>query len=284
MNILLSLLIFSSEGLASALLCPTARELALGGAGFALSCGPEAVYLNPAALRVPGNDLLFSISYGRLFLDIEHSSLFLSRRIAKVNLGLGLVNFDYGDLTFKPDYPTEDNSTIFHANDLSLILGLSASISPKGNVGLSFKYIKEYIYVYSSSARAFNFALNFLPSQSNQISLGGFDIGNSLELRNEPYGLPMRLSLGYSNTTGKFLGGIEFHYLLRSRDWALNFGEQFTLSRHFTLRGGVRYFDGPTLTGGFGLGWSWLALDYGLAYLPKNLGFSHYFGLKRSLP
>jgi len=284
MNFLFSLLIFSSEGLASALLCPTAREFAMGGAGFALGRGPEAVYLNPAALRAPGNDLLFSISYGRLFLDIEHSSLFLSRRIALVNVGLGLVNFDYGDLTFKPDYPTEDNSAKFHANDLSVVLGIAASISPKGNVGLSFKYIKEYVYIYSTDARAFNFALNFMPSQTNRISLGGFDIGNSLELKSEPYGLPMRLSLGYSNTTGRFLGGLEFHYLVRSQDWALNFGEQFALSRHFTLRGGVRYFDGLTMTGGFGLAWSWLALDYGLGYLPKNLGFSHYFGLKRNLP
>jgi hypothetical protein len=284
MNLLVSLLIFTSEGLASSLLCPTAREFAMGGAGFALARGPEAVYLNPASLSSPNRDLLFSLGYGRLYLDIEHTSLFLTRPIGFLHAGLGLVNFDYGELTFKPEYPTDDENATFNANDLSLIAGLAAAVSPKGSVGLSFKYIKEYLYVYSAGARAINFAINYEPDANNRVAIGVLDVGNSLKLKAEPFGLPMRIGLGYSNSIKRFRGGLDFGYLIRSKDWMAGLGEEFTLSRVFKIRAGARYFDGLSVTAGFGIAWSWLALDYGVARQPKDLGFSHYFGLKRNLP
>ncbi len=250
--------------------------------GFSLARGAEATFFNPANLQLTNNELHFLLSYGRVFLDIEHSSLFLAKKIMMFNLGLGLVNFDYGDMVFKPDYPTEDDNATFNANDLSFFFAAATKLSPKGNIGLSFKFIKEYIYIYSAQASAINLALNYLPTPNNTFSFGVFDIGTSLQLKDSAYSLPVRFSLGASNYTKKFLTGFDFHYLIHSKDWILNMGEELTISHMFKFRGGFRYFDGLTFNTGFGITFSWLALDYGLAYLPKRLGFSHYLSLKRN--
>ncbi len=283
MNLLLSVILFCSEGVASSLVCPTAREWGLGGAGLSFARGPDAVYFNPASLVSPDKNLGFSVSYSRIFLDIEQSALSLTKKISIFNIGVGLINFDYGDLDFKPDYPTESDSATFNANDLTILVAAATKLSPKGTIGLGFKYLRENIFIYTASARAFNLTLNYLPNQNNTLSFGAFDIGNALVLKDEPYGLPVRFGLGYNNQIKKFLTGIDCYYLIRSGDWLLSVGEEITLSQILQLRCGVRYFDGLTISGGLGLNLSWLALEYGFGYLPKNLGFSHYFGLKKIL-
>ncbi len=288
MYLWLAVIFFTNEGVASSLICPTAREAGMGNTGFSLTYGPEAVYLNPAHLQLnKSQELLFSISYGRLFLDIQHSSLFLSKRFSSFNLGLGVSNFDYGDLIFKPEYPTEEDA-VFNANDLSILGGAGFNLSNKGYGGIGIKFIKEYIQIYSAQVLAGNLALSYLPNQNLRFSLGTFDISRNMKLKNsefegEPYGLPVRFSFGCSNQWRRLLSGLDLHYLIRSKDWMLNFGEEIGLVSEFKLRWGCRYFDGLTLSGGLGISLAWLTLDYGVSYLPKGLGLNHYFTLKRNL-
>lgn len=281
MNLILTLFLVSSEGVISSIICPTAREWGLGGAGFSLARGPEAVFFNPANLGSPNNNLYFSFSYARVLLDIQQSALFVAKKMSVIDVGLGLINFDYGALDLKPDYPTEGDSMTFDANDLSLIIAASVKASAKGTAGIGFKYIREDIYIYSASAGVLNLALSYLPNQSNRVGLGIFDISSSLKMKNESFGLPVRFTFGLSNQTKKFLTGFDVHFLIRSRDWMVNAGEEFALSQVMKLRLGFRYFDGLTVNGGLGIGLPWLDLNYGFGYFPKNLGLSHYFGLAK---
>ena len=133
--------VFLNAGVTSLLMPPSPIGV---NAGFSLSRGDEALFYNPANFEV-GSAYQVQCYYNQFFLSMKSVSVSVSRRIGRLNLGLGFVNFDYGDIEWHPPYPTEDSLTTYSANDFSMFLGCATQFSRLGRVGVNFKYISENI-------------------------------------------------------------------------------------------------------------------------------------------
>jgi hypothetical protein len=237
---------------------------------FAIAGNEEAIFYNPARLKADDN---FSIncSYNRFYLGMQSVSLSLSKKINKINLGIGVVNFDYGEIEWRPDYPTVDPLIKYNAYDFALILGASVNVSSQGKFGVNLKYVTENIYVYSDYALAVDFAVAYYNSTSG-ITFGTTNFGTKMTINNEDVTLPARLSVGGFHNIGKITLSSDFHYLVNDSDFEFGIGASMPIYQRVSLSAAVNYRD--ELYPGFGvtINTGALQVKYGGSFFPKNLG------------
>ena len=155
-------------GFSSLRIIPSARECAMGGAGVISAIGPSAMYYNPA-LTAALKSFAVNINYTKWFLDTYEQSVFLTRPLPYFNLGLGLVNFNAGELEYRPDHPTENPYGEFNPVDFNFYLNLSRSAA-KMAYGISARVYYEKIYEYDVSDLEPQVACPHLPSNVKPVS------------------------------------------------------------------------------------------------------------------
>ncbi|MBA7475943.1 hypothetical protein ES705_08748 [subsurface metagenome] len=245
--------------------------------GFSVSKDAEAIFYNPANLDA-GDNYRFWCSYNRFYVSTQSVSLALAKRIKSVALGIAFINFDYGDIEWHPDYPTEDTLTYYSGNDFSIVLGGSARISPQGKIGLNLKYISENIYLYSGCAFAFDIAFSYGSSKSG-ISFGASNFGTKLTLKNEEVNLPARISLGGFYRLKKLIASVDVHHLVNYGKMEFGFGLGFPICKIADLNGALHYRE--ALYPGFGLELKpgKLTIKYAGSFYPKDLGMINSMGI-----
>ncbi len=186
-------------------------------AGFSNADQTEAIFYNPSQFKA-GDKYMLWCSYNRFYLDMYSVSMAISKKFGPIGIGIGFVNFDYGEIEWHPDYPTEDPLTSYSANDFSIILGASTNITEEGRIGLNLKYISENIMIYSDYALAFDLAFSYRNEKSS-ISLGVTNFGSKLTIRNDDINLPAKLSIGSTYQFPKFSLGGDVHYLVNTGDF-----------------------------------------------------------------
>lgn len=185
-------------------------------ASFSTADHTEGIFYNPAQFQA-GDKYALWCSYNRFYLDMHSVSMALSKKVGPIGIGIGFVNFDYGEIEWHPDYPTEDPLTAYTANDFSIVLGASGNITEDGRIGLNLKYISENIMIYSDYALAFDLAFSYR-SKHSSISMGVTNFGTQLTIRNDDINLPAKLSLGMTYQFPKFYIGGDAHYLVNTGD------------------------------------------------------------------
>ena len=96
-------LIISTSGVNSLLL--PASPLGVT-ASFSASQDVEAIFYNPANFEAGENFKLWC-SYNRFYLEMQSVSLVVSKRVKSFDVGIAILNFDYGDIELHPGYPTQ---------------------------------------------------------------------------------------------------------------------------------------------------------------------------------
>ncbi len=246
-------------------------------AGFALARDDEAIFYNPANFETgPGYQV--QCYYNQFYLGMNGVSFSISKKVGKFGLGLGFVNFDYGDIEWHPPYPTEDSLTTYSANDFSMFLGCGLKMSRLGRVGVNFKYINENIYIYSDYALAvdLSFAYN---NDKNGISFGISNFGSRLLIKNEYVNLPARINLGGYYKFKKFIIGAGFFYLVNNGRFEFNSTLGTRLYNSIDVYLGINYREEFYPGFGFSIKSNYVKIKYGGSFFPMNLGLVNSIGI-----
>jgi len=244
---------------------------------FSVSQDAEAIFYNPANFEGGENYQVWT-SYNRFYLDMQSASLAIVKRVKSLHLGIAFVNFDYGNIELRPDYPTEDSITYYSANDFSIILGASAHLSPEGKIGVNVKYISESIYMYSDYGIAFDISFAYKTDKAG-ITLGAANFGSRITLNNQQVNLPARLSAGLSYRIKSITTSIDVHYLINNSVYEFGVGIGLPVHEMITVTGGVNYRESPYPAFGFSITPGNLIIKYGGSFYPKDLGMINSLGI-----
>jgi hypothetical protein len=244
---------------------------------FSVSQDAEAIFYNPANFEGGDNYRVWT-SYNRFYLDMQSVSLAIVKRVKSIHLGVAFVNFDYGDIELRPDYPTEDSVTYYSANDFSIILGASAHLSPEGKIGLNVKYISETIYMYSDYGIAFDISFAYKTEKSG-ITLGATNFGSRITLRNQSVNLPARLSAGFSYRIKSVTTSADVHYLINNSVYEFGAGIGIPVYEMITVSGGMNYRESLYPAFGLAITPGALIIRYGGSFYPKDLGMINSLGI-----
>jgi hypothetical protein len=237
---------------------------------FATASNGEAIFYNPANFTA-GENFTFQCSYNRFYLGMHSVSLSLSRKIKNIDVGLGIVNFDYGDIEYRPDYPTEDPLIDYSAYDFSLTLGASFDVSSQGRIGVNVKYVTENIYIYSDYALAMDIALAYHNS-TNGITFGATNFGTQMTINNGEVNLPARLSVGGFQRVKQFTLSGDLHYLVNDSAFEFGIGASMPVYQRLALSAAINYRDEFYPGFGITIDTGALQVKYGGSFYPKNLG------------
>lgn len=267
-------IIISSSGVNS-LLMPSSPSGVI--TSFSISRNEEAVFYNPAHFEA-GEKFNLWCFYNHFYVSTYNVSFVLSKEIKSIDFGLAVTNFDYGDIEWRPDYPTEDSVTFYTANDLSIILSGKVNIAPQGRIGLNLKYIYEQIYTYADYALAIDLSFAY-GDEKTGICFGASNFGTRITLNNEEVNLPARISIGGFYTFKKLITSVDLHYLINNEVFEFGVGATLPVHKLLELSAAINYREdfypgfGVTIRPG-GLG-----IKYGAAFYPKNLGMVNLIGI-----
>jgi hypothetical protein len=254
-----------------------ARQTAMGEAGISLVRDVNGMFWNPAAITgVQSAEASFS--YNRWFAQLDYVAGAAGIRWPGVGvLGIGYSSLGYGEINEAlVQSPTGSSDTrtgeTFTGGDLLVGLTYAREFTDNLSIGVTLKYLREKLFLYSSSAVAFDvgthydtgfkgirFAMSFLNfSQSVKF----LDQG----LQREGYDLPLVFRVGACidlvKTGDSFIDVGENHALTLAIE-AVNtndFGERYGLGGEYTffnflaLRGGYRFnYDEGNLSLGVGV-------------------------------
>jgi len=237
---------------------------------FATARNEEAIFYNPANFTA-GENLNFQCSYNRFYLGMHSVSLSLSKKVKNIDVGLGIVNFDYGDIEYHPDYPTEDPLIDYSAYDFSLILGASLDVSSQGRIGVNVKYVTENIYIYSDYALAMDISFAYHNSTSG-ITFGATNFGTRMTINNDEVNLPARLSVGGFQQVKQFTLSGDLHYLVNDAAFEFGIGASMPVYQRLALSAAINYRDEFYPGFGITIDTGALQVKYGGSFYPKNLG------------
>jgi hypothetical protein len=202
---------------------------------------------------------------------MQSASLALTKKIKSIDFGLGIVNFDYGDIELRPDYPTDDPVIDYGAYDFSLILGASVNVSSKGRIGVNLKYETEHIYFNSDYALAMDVAFGYRNTISG-ISFGASNFGTKLLIHKDEVNLPACLNIGGFHRIKKFVVSGDLRYLVNDSAFEFSLGGHMPVHERISLSAAINYRD--EFYPGFGVSIlaGGLQIKYGGSFFPKNLG------------
>jgi hypothetical protein len=237
---------------------------------FSTANNEEAIFYNPANLTA-GENFTFQCSYNRFYLGMHSVSLSLSKKIKNINVGLGIVNFDYGEIEYRPDYPTEDPIIDYSAYDFSLALGAAVDVSSKGRIGVNVKYVTENIYIYSDYGLALDVAFAYYDSTTG-VTFGATNFGTKLEINNDAVNLPARLSIGGFQKVRQFKFSGDLHYLINDSAFEFGIGASVPVGQRLALSAAINYRDEFYPGFGITINTGAIMVKYGGSFYPKNLG------------
>lgn len=244
---------------------------------FATASNEEAIFYNPANFEARDN-FTFNCSYNRFYLGMQSVSLSLTRKIKSIDFGLGIVNFDYGNIEWRPEYPSDDPTIDYRAYDFSLILGASVSVSPKGRIGVNLKYVTENIYVYSDYALAMDVAFAYRNSTSG-ITFGATNFGTKMTIHNDEVNLPACLNIGGFQRIKKLVLSGDLRYLVNEAAIEFSLGASMPVYQRISLSAAVNYRDEFYPGFGVAIDAGALQIKYGGSFFPKNLGMVNNLGV-----
>lgn len=261
------ILIFAAAGVKSLLMPASPIGVTTS---FAVASNEEAVFYNPSNLRSRDN-ITFQFSYNRFYLGMQSVSLSVAKQVKNIDVGLGILNFDYGEIEWRPEYPTEEPLIDYRAYDFSLILGAAVNVSDKGRIGVNVKYVTENIYIYSDYALAMDIAFAY-HSPTGGITFGATNFGTRMVINNDEVNLPARLSFGAFQMVRQFTLSGDLHYLVNDAVFEFTLGASMPLYQRITLSAAANYRDEFYPGFGFSVDAGALEVKYGGSFYPKNLG------------
>ncbi|MCX7995447.1 MAG: hypothetical protein N3A65_06735 [candidate division WOR-3 bacterium] len=269
------LLLISAAGVAGLLMPPSAKGLLTY---YSRTGGNEAIFYNPSLFIASEDRYGLNFSYAHIYHGMKNMNMGIGKRFNTLNLGISIMNFDYGDIEARPDYPTRDSTGYYTGNDFCLGFLVSRDITKNGRIGFKIKYIYENLYVYSGSTLGLDLALAYM-NEISGLSVGATNIGGTIKIANEEVNLPAKLSVGYYRILKKFTLSSDIHYLVNISSFECALAVEVKVSDLFDTGFSINYRD--EFYPGFyiALQPGALQITYGASFYPYNLGMVNIIGI-----
>lgn len=262
-----------------------AKAIGMGESHVAAVDDLYASYWNPAGLVKLQNPQL-ALMHNERFADINYEHVGVAFPIGDKNTVAVSVNFQsYGEMQGRD---AEGNETkIFHAYDLAMVLSYARSFGKTLAVGVNTKLLREQIADENGSGFAFDFGgLYSLPDLPLSFGFNAQHVGPRVKYVEDAFLLPFTLRLGtaYKLLNESLLLTMDF---IRPTDNhnSIGIGIGYTIANILQLRSGYIYKFGGNdlgavsgLRGGFGLTLRKFQIDYALVPFGA-LGLTHRFSL-----
>jgi len=230
-----------------------ARDAALGESSIALTdLKANALFKNPAGLGFLNEEHSFSVSYSPWFADIKNYSSAYAYNSSLGVFALGLVIMDYGEM---PRTIVESGQKVysvvgsFNADAFALGLSYSKMLTDKFSFGVTIKYVRESIYLYSADNILFDGGvLYFTGLSSLRIAASIQNFGVDSKFINDQFKMPAILRLG---AAAEIIGSLDSEYRVtliaealhpNDAEERLNLGTELSWRNMITLRGGYKFF------------------------------------------
>lgn len=287
--------IFLSEGETGThfLTIPTAaRPQALGNAYVAIGKDVYSLEYNPAGLSFI-EDNQFSASHLFLFRNANYTSLSYAHPTIE-NFGFGLRYRTFYANDTSRDI-TGTNTGKFQVKDDGVTLATSYKIFEVISIGISGEYLDRKLAEFSSRGIAWGIGVQYLhPSKKQAYGASLLNLGTPLKFVQEEEPLPTTIRAGGAHAMGRTLfsekndeeseigKGVIFSWdLQRVRDefdYTTAAGIEWWIFNPFAFRIGIRLREEVQVSGGFGLLWQMLSLDFAVRQ-QRDLGFAQSISL-----
>lgn len=256
-----------------------ARNIAMGNAGAAGSNDLSAMYYNPSRLvSVEGNEVMFM--HNEWIQDVRSEVGGIKWNMFSIPWAVGFNVTTVGDLELRNEKPG-DPISLFSWNYFTGSLSSGFGVVENLDFGMTIKYLYEGILNDESTGYGLDFGLNyFTPVKGLTASAVIKNLGSMSELRVEKTKLPSEFRLGGAYNFGletaklDFVVAAELQKYLETDDIHLNSGGEIIYNQTFAARVGYQSgYESRDFTGGVGIIWGSLRLDY--AYLPFSLGLGN---------
>ncbi len=269
-----------------------ARQVALGEASIAGVQDVNSIFWNPAA--VTGIDKAeASFSYNSWIADLKVLSGAAGYNLDGVaTLVVNYIALDYGDIPEAGVTSTSGGTdtrtgNFFSGSDLSFGIGIAKKFTDKLSIGVNIKYMKEELWIYSSSLWGFDVGSYYNTGwRGVKLAMSAQNFSTQarfLETREEEqqsYELPLVYRLGVSidlmGGNDLFLGGNPDQHIvtfnadaIHTNDYKerLHLGLEYQFYNMFFLRGGYRFnYEEGNLSFGAGVNYAvgnlFLQFDY----------------------
>ncbi len=272
MNILLLLL--ASAGVNTLLMPASARGVLTY---YSHSTGDEAIFYNPATFSAR-DDYRLSLFYSNIYASMKNINLALSRKFNKFDIGMNIMNFDYGLIEAHPEYPTDDATGFYAANDFCLSICAATAIAENGRVGIKAKYVYENIYIYSGATLAFDLSIAYI-NHIYGMSAGATNIGGTIRIASESVNLPAKLSVGYYRNLNKITLSFDLHYMVNTHTFESSVAGEMKVKENFEIGVAANYRDQIYPGFYFGLYHGGMYIKYGTSIYPYDLGLMNNIGI-----
>lgn len=288
----LSLLYGNYTSFSSLLIIPSARENALAGTGVAHAQGPQAMFFNPA-LTGGLEKTVVSFSYNNWFLDMYQQSLFVVKPLPMLNVGLGITNFNHGELELRPNQPTESEIGNFSPADFSFYLNLSRKLNEDLLLGVSGRYYYEKILDYTATGYGLDIGLLFKASPKFNLGFSVINFGSTMYFIRDEFWLPTRFLTGVNyvvnlrpNIKTAFVSDLS--YFVYDKRMEFNSGIETQISQVYFIRAGYNFtnlihrqneYIPNSLSIGFGVIVKKIRMEYAFSPYSSGLDDVHHFSI-----
>jgi hypothetical protein len=260
---------------------PSARAAGLGGAYTALAADSNALFYNPAGLgRIKANEVTFMHNQYVEGLTQEHVGLATPR-----GWGLSLNYLDFGGIPrTRLDAPGGGIGSA-GMTDLAIGGGYGQALSESLSVGAGAKFVRETVDNVSAGGFAVDAGVLAAVASLPGLSLGAavLNIGPAVRFQSRSENLPL---LGRAGAAMRFRVNTTINTVTfdatkaRTDEVRFGFGAETVIENLLALRLGfsARNDAGLGLTGGVGLVWKSLAVDFAIAPY-GDLGFANRLSL-----
>jgi Type IX secretion system protein PorV len=245
-----------------------ARQTAMGEAAISVVRDVNSVFWNPAGISgIQSGEASFS--YNQWFSGLNYLSAAAGYTLGDVGtFALSATSLDYGDIpealvTVPSGSADTRTGGTFTGRDMMLGVTYSRQFMDRLSIGISAKYLHEKLWIYSSSAFAFDVGTFFDTGfRGIRFAMSFQNFGNSVKFldfgqQQEGYDLPLVFRLGASidliNPGDAFINAGNAHRFTLAVD-AVNsndYGDRYNIGAEYTLmafsgfdlsfRGGYRF-------------------------------------------
>ncbi len=254
-----------------------ARQTGMGEASVAVVRDVNSVFWNPAGL-VGVTSSEASFSYNRWLADLNYMAGAAGFRWGNIGVvGVSFAQLSYGDIpealavseSGSSDTRTGDT---FTGNDMSVGLSFAHQFTNNLSIGVTAKYLREKLFVYSVSTVAFDVGTFYDTGfRGIKFAMSAQNFANSVKYlavsdRKEGYDIPLLFTIGASidlvNPTDAFVNAGDLHRFtlalqtVNSNDYGerWDLGGEYGFSDFLYLRGGYRFnYDDGNVSVGVGV-------------------------------
>lgn len=266
-----------------------ARAAGMAEAYTAVSEDASATYWNPAGLMLSRRaNVLFNHNEWIEGVRGEFGAVALAGK--RSAWGFHIRSFNIGDIQVRGDIPTTEQLDNTSANYLSAGLSYARRLRSNIDVGVTFKYLFEKIYIESASGLAADLGIVYRPAIPNlRFGAALQNLGKMNKFKNEETVLPVIFRVGglYEIPAGSGIVSAKLAADVVKTSYEnlrVQVGTEVLLWRQIALRGGfMSGYEARNYSFGVGFVRSSIRLDYALTPFSDNLGVTQRFTVNFNL-